>query len=290
MGKTRTGDLFGLAPLSLRDSTQGREVGGDWVRNMFAQKDAGYGYGYPMGGGLIDIDPLPLPSLDGDDPTMGLDILSSSESGNSAIRDFELLDDAAPVSCAESNAQETKSVTSTSSKDWAPRQVQKKPTKQPQQSKMKVTAPKSNEVDISVPNSPHGHPLHPSASATSLDNSVAPDSDTTTAEMSGPGMSRSASEPALRVTAPVKMPTTARRSVKPKQKATSPKAATTVLATSANNRRIKKRDKGARIVCLNCNSSSTPQWRMGPTGPKTLCNACGVRYKKGLPLRISASV
>jgi hypothetical protein len=29
---------------------------------------------------------------------------------------------------------------------------------------------------------------------------------------------------------------------------------------------------------------------MGPTGPKTLCNACGVRYKKGLPLRISASV
>ena len=87
----RTGDLFGLAPLSLRDSTQGREVGGDWVRNMFAQKDAGYGYGYPMGGGLIDIDPLPLPSLDGDDPTMGLDILSSSESGNSAIRDFEVL-------------------------------------------------------------------------------------------------------------------------------------------------------------------------------------------------------
>jgi len=28
----------------------------------------------------------------------------------------------------------------------------------------------------------------------------------------------------------------------------------------------------------------TPQWRVGPLGPRTLCNACGVRYKKGLPL------
>ncbi|GFZ20956.1 GATA transcription factor 9 [Actinidia rufa] len=25
----------------------------------------------------------------------------------------------------------------------------------------------------------------------------------------------------------------------------------------------------------------TPQWRTGPMGPKTLCNACGVRYKSG---------
>jgi len=25
----------------------------------------------------------------------------------------------------------------------------------------------------------------------------------------------------------------------------------------------------------------TPQWRAGPEGAKTLCNACGVRYKSG---------
>lgn len=33
--------------------------------------------------------------------------------------------------------------------------------------------------------------------------------------------------------------------------------------------------------CLHCAADKTPQWRTGPMGPKTLCNACGVRYKSG---------
>nr|XP_009394835.1 PREDICTED: GATA transcription factor 9-like isoform X2 [Musa acuminata subsp. malaccensis] len=33
--------------------------------------------------------------------------------------------------------------------------------------------------------------------------------------------------------------------------------------------------------CLHCQTDKTPQWRTGPMGPKTLCNACGVRYKSG---------
>ena len=33
--------------------------------------------------------------------------------------------------------------------------------------------------------------------------------------------------------------------------------------------------------CVHCKATKTPQWRVGPAGPKTLCNACGVRYKKG---------
>ncbi|KAM3345049.1 GATA transcription factor 1 [Capsicum galapagoense] len=33
--------------------------------------------------------------------------------------------------------------------------------------------------------------------------------------------------------------------------------------------------------CQHCGVDKTPQWRGGPTGPKTLCNACGVRYKSG---------
>ncbi|GFP96199.1 gata transcription factor 1 [Phtheirospermum japonicum] len=33
--------------------------------------------------------------------------------------------------------------------------------------------------------------------------------------------------------------------------------------------------------CMHCQVDNTPQWRAGPMGPKTLCNACGVRYKSG---------
>ncbi|KAJ3695293.1 hypothetical protein LUZ60_000670 [Juncus effusus] len=32
--------------------------------------------------------------------------------------------------------------------------------------------------------------------------------------------------------------------------------------------------------CANCDTTSTPLWRNGPRGPKSLCNACGIRYKK----------
>ncbi|KAK9130993.1 hypothetical protein Sjap_011480 [Stephania japonica] len=38
---------------------------------------------------------------------------------------------------------------------------------------------------------------------------------------------------------------------------------------------------GSGRRCLHCATEKTPQWRTGPMGPKTLCNACGVRYKSG---------
>ncbi|TKY74542.1 GATA transcription factor 9 [Spatholobus suberectus] len=40
-------------------------------------------------------------------------------------------------------------------------------------------------------------------------------------------------------------------------------------------------DGGEGRRCLHCATDKTPQWRTGPMGPKTLCNACGVRYKSG---------
>ncbi|KAJ7947822.1 GATA transcription factor [Quillaja saponaria] len=35
------------------------------------------------------------------------------------------------------------------------------------------------------------------------------------------------------------------------------------------------------LKCTHCEVTKTPQWREGPMGPKTLCNACGVRYRSG---------
>ncbi|KAI9081081.1 hypothetical protein K1719_037061 [Acacia pycnantha] len=32
--------------------------------------------------------------------------------------------------------------------------------------------------------------------------------------------------------------------------------------------------------CTDCRTTKTPLWRGGPSGPKTLCNACGIRYRK----------
>lgn len=50
--------------------------------------------------------------------------------------------------------------------------------------------------------------------------------------------------------------------------------------TPIKNRERPNPDTPAR-KCLHCAAESTPQWRTGPMGPKTLCNACGVRYKSG---------
>ncbi|KAG4980956.1 hypothetical protein JHK84_034540 [Glycine max] len=40
-------------------------------------------------------------------------------------------------------------------------------------------------------------------------------------------------------------------------------------------------ESGPPRKCMHCEVTKTPQWREGPMGPKTLCNACGVRYRSG---------
>ena len=57
------------------------------------------------------------------------------------------------------------------------------------------------------------------------------------------------------------------------------------VETHNDEERAKKEGKkGEWRRCLNCGRQKTPQWRVGPEGPKTLCNACGVRFRKQLPL------
>ncbi|KAF3775976.1 putative GATA transcription factor 22 [Nymphaea thermarum] len=43
-------------------------------------------------------------------------------------------------------------------------------------------------------------------------------------------------------------------------------------------------------VCVFCNTSKTPLWRGGPHGPKSLCNACGIRYRKARRALAAAAV
>jgi hypothetical protein len=33
-------------------------------------------------------------------------------------------------------------------------------------------------------------------------------------------------------------------------------------------------------ACFGCGATSSPEWRRGPYGKDTLCNACGLRYAK----------
>lgn len=39
-------------------------------------------------------------------------------------------------------------------------------------------------------------------------------------------------------------------------------------------------------ACTLCGTTKTPLWRTGPEGPKSLCNACGIRAKKNRQLQV----
>ncbi|KAG8725428.1 blue light receptor [Ceratobasidium sp. 423] len=56
--------------------------------------------------------------------------------------------------------------------------------------------------------------------------------------------------------------------------------------TDAQPDRPKKRSRPTRAhpssprVCTTCARTDSPEWRRGPHGPKTLCNACGLKWAK----------
>lgn len=56
------------------------------------------------------------------------------------------------------------------------------------------------------------------------------------------------------------------------------------LATDEAGKRRKKKPKQDEgdYVCTDCGRVDSPEWRKGPLGPKTLCNACGLRWAKKL--------
>ncbi|KAM0065293.1 putative transcription factor C2C2-GATA family [Helianthus debilis subsp. tardiflorus] len=59
-----------------------------------------------------------------------------------------------------------------------------------------------------------------------------------------------------------------------------------LLLIPLQNKKKKRRnflqhDVNKTKKCTHCEITNTPQWREGPMGLKTLCNACGVRYRSG---------
>jgi hypothetical protein len=45
--------------------------------------------------------------------------------------------------------------------------------------------------------------------------------------------------------------------------------------SSDKKKKLKMADE---YVCTDCGTLDSPEWRKGPSGPKTLCNACGCEY------------
>ncbi|KAF8226788.1 hypothetical protein L208DRAFT_1422566 [Tricholoma matsutake] len=50
--------------------------------------------------------------------------------------------------------------------------------------------------------------------------------------------------------------------------------------TVLRKRKVKRSYVGEQYVCITCGRTDSPEWRKGPLGPKTLCNACGLRWAK----------
>ncbi|RLN07274.1 putative GATA transcription factor 22 [Panicum miliaceum] len=46
------------------------------------------------------------------------------------------------------------------------------------------------------------------------------------------------------------------------------------------SQQLQQQAMGVVRVCSDCNTTKTPLWRSGPCGPKSLCNACGIRQRK----------
>ncbi|KIW81445.1 hypothetical protein Z517_04470 [Fonsecaea pedrosoi CBS 271.37] len=49
---------------------------------------------------------------------------------------------------------------------------------------------------------------------------------------------------------------------------------------SYTDKKHKKVKSAEEYVCTDCGTLDSPEWRKGPNGPKTLCNACGLRWAK----------
>lgn len=66
-----------------------------------------------------------------------------------------------------------------------------------------------------------------------------------------------------------------------KKPAQSAPCAMAIVSQHSSYDSVETQNAGVVKKCSHCEVTKTPQWREGPVGPKTLCNACGVRYRSG---------
>ncbi|KAG8383400.1 hypothetical protein BUALT_Bualt04G0008700 [Buddleja alternifolia] len=71
----------------------------------------------------------------------------------------------------------------------------------------------------------------------------------------------------------------------PESSTSSSSSSTAAFHTKKQRRKLAEGAGGVAAAqprrCTHCGVTKTPQWRAGPSGSKTLCNACGVRFKSG---------
>jgi PAS domain S-box-containing protein len=53
-----------------------------------------------------------------------------------------------------------------------------------------------------------------------------------------------------------------------------------------NDKKNKKLKTSEEYVCIDCGTLASPEWRKGPSGPKTLCNACGCMWYPSSSLQV----
>ncbi|KAF4615193.1 hypothetical protein D9613_003130 [Agrocybe pediades] len=52
------------------------------------------------------------------------------------------------------------------------------------------------------------------------------------------------------------------------------------IEEGSKKKKQKRAQTAEQYVCVTCGRTESPEWRKGPLGPKTLCNACGLRWAK----------
>lgn len=81
---------------------------------------------------------------------------------------------------------------------------------------------------------------------------------------------------------PKKYNTNINTSTNIKSSSSSSSSTTTTTTTTTSPRAWRGRFGAYEKKCENCQTNASPEWRRGPSGHKTLCNACGLRYARSV--------